>query len=100
MPRFIRSACLTNFLPVARSFGLDPYRLLKEAGLDRSCLVDPEIKIPVGEMFSTPTGLLMVYSTRAFLSRRRSQLEHCGCANGNAGSYLAFAIDQHRRRCA
>src|ERR1700751_4907878 len=48
MPRFIRSACLTDFVPIARSFGLDPYRLLNEAGLDRSCLVDPEIRIPVG----------------------------------------------------
>jgi AraC-like DNA-binding protein len=48
MPRFIRSACLTDFVPIARSFGLDPYRLLREAGLDRSCLVDPEVKIPVG----------------------------------------------------
>ena len=50
MPRFIRSACLADYVPVARSFGLDPYRLLKEAGLDRSCLIDPEIKIPVGEV--------------------------------------------------
>jgi hypothetical protein len=50
MPRFIRSACLTNYVPVARSFGLDPYPLLREAGLGRSCLTDPEIKIPVGEV--------------------------------------------------
>ena len=48
MPRFIRSACLTDYVSIARSFGLDPYRLLREADLDRSCLVDPEIKIPVG----------------------------------------------------
>ena len=50
MPRFIRSACLTDYAPIARSFGLDPYRLLKEAGLDRPCLADPEIKIPVGDV--------------------------------------------------
>jgi len=48
MPRFIRSACLTDYVSIARSFGLDPYRLLREADLDRSCLGDPEIKIPVG----------------------------------------------------
>jgi AraC-like DNA-binding protein len=48
MPRFIRSACLTDYVPIARSYGLDPYRLLKHAGLDRCCLVDPEIKIAVG----------------------------------------------------
>jgi AraC-like DNA-binding protein len=51
MPRFIRSACLTNYVPVARSFGLDPYRCVKEAGLDRSCLMDPEIKVPVGDVW-------------------------------------------------
>jgi len=50
MPRFIRSACLTHYVPIARSVGLDPYRLLKQVGLDRSCLVDSEIKIPVGEV--------------------------------------------------
>ena len=50
MPRFIRSACLTDYVPIARSFGLDPYCLLKDAGLDRSCLADPEIKIPVSEV--------------------------------------------------
>ena len=41
MPRLIRSAFLTDYVEVARSFGL----LLKEAGLDRSCLLDPDIKI-------------------------------------------------------
>src|SRR5712671_5679837 len=45
MPRFIRSAFLTDYVKVARSFGLYPYRLLNEAGLDRSCLLDPDIKI-------------------------------------------------------
>jgi hypothetical protein len=45
MPRLIRSAVLTDYIEVARSFGLDPYRLLKEARLDRSCLLDPDIKI-------------------------------------------------------
>jgi AraC-like DNA-binding protein len=45
MPRLMRSACLTDYVDVARSFGLDPYRLLEEAGLNRSCLLDPDIKI-------------------------------------------------------
>jgi AraC-like DNA-binding protein len=47
MPRLIRSACLTGYVEVARSCGLDPFRLLKEAGLDRSCLLDPDIKISI-----------------------------------------------------
>jgi hypothetical protein len=45
MSRLIRSAVLTDDIEVARSFGLDPYRLLKEARLDRSCLLDPDVKI-------------------------------------------------------
>jgi len=48
MPQFIRSACLTNYVDITRSFGLDPYRLLKEVGLDPACLSDPDIKIPAG----------------------------------------------------
>ena len=47
MPRLIRSACLTDYIEVARSVGLDPFCLLKEAGLDRSCLLDPDIKIAI-----------------------------------------------------
>jgi AraC-like DNA-binding protein len=46
MPRLIRSACLTGYAELARSVGLDPYARLKEVGLDRSCLFDPDIKIP------------------------------------------------------
>ncbi|MDM0054006.1 AraC family transcriptional regulator [Variovorax sp. J22R115] len=42
----IRSAALTDFAAVARSVGVDPIRMLDAAGLDRSCLVDPEIRIP------------------------------------------------------
>jgi hypothetical protein len=47
MPRLIRSACLTGYVEVALSFGLDPFRLLKEAGLDQSCLLDPDTKISI-----------------------------------------------------
>jgi AraC-like DNA-binding protein len=47
MPRLIRSACLTGYIEVARSFGLDPFRLLKEAGLDRSCLLELDTKISI-----------------------------------------------------
>ena len=42
MPKFIRSACLTNYVDVARSVGLDPYGQLKVVGLSRACLVDPD----------------------------------------------------------
>ena len=43
----IRSASLTNFAEVARSAGLDAAGLVRELGLPRRCLVDPEIRVPI-----------------------------------------------------
>src|SRR5262252_2504802 len=45
MPFLIRSACLTGYIELARSLAIDPLRLLREAQIDQSCLVDPEIKV-------------------------------------------------------
>lgn len=45
MTDFIRSACLTSYPEVARSVGLDPMRMLRDAGIDHRCLSDPEIKV-------------------------------------------------------
>src|SRR5262245_841159 len=56
MRKFIRSACLTNYVDVARSVGLDPYRQLRAAGLSRACLVDPDTMIrasAVGRLLET-----------------------------------------------
>jgi AraC-like DNA-binding protein len=53
MPRLIRSAVLNNYVGVARSVGLDPYRMLARHALPASCLTDPETKISadkVGEL--------------------------------------------------
>lgn len=47
MPLLVRSACLTGYAELAHSLGLDPFRLLREVGLDRACLFDPERKISV-----------------------------------------------------
>ncbi|MNF24221.1 HTH-type transcriptional regulator VirS [compost metagenome] len=46
MPTLIRSSSLTNFIDVARTAGLDPYRQLRKAGVSTSALLDPDIKIP------------------------------------------------------
>jgi Arabinose-binding domain of AraC transcription regulator, N-term len=48
MPHLIRSAVLTDYVLVARSLGLEPYRLVQAAGLPASCLRDPDRKIPLG----------------------------------------------------
>jgi AraC-like DNA-binding protein len=45
MPRLIRSAVLSNYVEVARSVGLDPYRMISEFDLPAACLTDPEIKV-------------------------------------------------------
>jgi len=47
MPRFIRSATLNGYVEVARSVGLDPYRMVARHGLPVRCLTDPEFRISV-----------------------------------------------------
>jgi len=42
----VRAACLTHYADVARTCGLDPRRLLREAGLPLACLDEPDRKIP------------------------------------------------------
>lgn len=46
MPQ-VRAAALTNYVEVARSVGLDPYRMLRRAGIDPGSLTDPEQRIAV-----------------------------------------------------
>jgi len=52
MPKLIRRACLTNYVEVASSVGLDPYRQFKAAGLSRGCLAGPDTMIdrPLAEV--------------------------------------------------
>jgi AraC-like DNA-binding protein len=45
MPHLIRGACLTDYIEVARSLGLEPYRMVDAVGLPRACLRDPDLKI-------------------------------------------------------
>ena len=46
MNLLIRTASLTNFFEVARSVGLDPYRMLTDVGLSTSVLNEPDLRIP------------------------------------------------------
>ena len=43
----IRSASLTDYAEVARKFGLDPTRMLREFGLPAQCLERPDVFIPL-----------------------------------------------------
>jgi AraC-like DNA-binding protein len=60
MTNLIRSACLISYPEVARSLGLDPFRLLASCGIDRRCLEDPDLKLP-----SEALGRLLVASAQA-----------------------------------
>jgi len=47
MARLIRAAALTNYFEVAGHLGLNPQPLLREVGLSRALLADPEQRIPL-----------------------------------------------------
>ncbi len=47
MSALVRAACLTNYSEVARASGLDPARMLFDAGLSPSVLREPDLLIPV-----------------------------------------------------
>jgi AraC-like DNA-binding protein len=46
MNALVRAATLTNFLEVAQELGLNPLPLLRDVGLSRALLADPEQRIP------------------------------------------------------
>jgi len=46
MSYHLRSASLTHYVDVARAVGLDPYQQLRAARINRSVLLDPDIRIP------------------------------------------------------
>lgn len=47
MPVLVRAASLTHYVEVARRCGLDPWPLLREAGLPASCMGNPDLRISV-----------------------------------------------------
>ena len=47
MASLVRAACLTNYLEVAEAAGLNPVRMLLDAGLDPKVLSEPDLMIPV-----------------------------------------------------
>ncbi len=47
MSSLVRAACLTNFSEVALASGLEPWRMLQEAGLPATVEREPDLMIPV-----------------------------------------------------
>ena len=50
MEHLSRSAALTGYADLARSVGLDPFRILDSAGVSRRALSDPDLKIPANSV--------------------------------------------------
>jgi hypothetical protein len=48
MAYLIRAACLTDYVEVGRSAGIDPYRLLDSVAIPRASLNDPDMMISAG----------------------------------------------------
>lgn len=46
MAILVRSATLTRYSDIAREVGLDPVRIVGQAGLDLACLYSPDLRIP------------------------------------------------------
>src|SRR5215471_9631468 len=91
MPRLIRSACLTGYDEVAQRFGLDPFCLLKEADLDRSCLLDPDTKISIDKCHwlleaSASEARVEDFGLRMSENRRLSNLGPLALATRDASS--------------
>src|SRR5215475_13835950 len=59
MVPLIRGAVLTGYVEVARSVGLDPYRMIDDCGLPAACLTDGEVKVP-----AIAVGRLLEHSAR------------------------------------
>ncbi len=74
MTILVRSASLTKFSEIARSVGIDPVKMVRHVGLDRTCLYTPDLRIPevrLAEVLETSAkssdfhpGLLMAESWR------------------------------------
>jgi AraC-like DNA-binding protein len=47
VPRLVRSAVLNDYVEVAQSVGLDPYRMIAAHRLPPGCLKNPELRIPM-----------------------------------------------------
>src|SRR4051812_47747010 len=77
MGPFVRSASLSNFAEVAAQVGLDANAMLREIGIDRRALTDPDLRIPaqaVAELLEASAGRAdcLTFGLRMAESRRLS----------------------------
>ena len=70
----IRSASLVDYVEVARSVGLDPYKMLERARLPRSCLRNADLRISadaVAELLEASASAARVEDFALRLAQRR-----------------------------
>jgi AraC-like DNA-binding protein len=70
----IRSASLVDYPEIARSVGLDPYKMLERVGLPRSCLRSPDLRISadaVAELLQASASAARVEDFALRLAQRR-----------------------------
>ena len=83
MPSLVRAASLTNYSEVARGAGLDPLRMLADAGLSASVLREPDLMLPadrVGQLLESSAAAsgLESFGLRMAESRQLSNLGRVG----------------------
>lgn len=49
---FMRAAALSNYVAVAKEFGLNPYKLLRSEGVDVGALANPDARLPAEKVVS------------------------------------------------
>src|SRR5215469_6162485 len=70
----IRSASLVDYVEVARSVGLDPYKMLERVRLPRSCLRNPDLRIAadaVADLLEASASAARVEDFALRLAKRR-----------------------------
>jgi AraC-like DNA-binding protein len=80
MSSLVRAASLTNYSEVARSVGLDPLRMLADAGLSASVLREPDLMVPadrVGRLLENSAAASKVESFGLRMAETR-QLSNLG----------------------
>lgn len=104
MSELVRAAALTNYAEIARSVGLDPYQMIRSAGLSQACLVEPDLRIPAKTVQrlledSAKRSGVENFGLRMAETRRLSILGQLGLVARDAPTvrHLLNVIAQHMR---
>ena len=80
----IRSASLVDYPEIARSVGLDPYKMLERVGLARSCLRNPDLRISTDAVAELLEASASAARVDDYLSALLKLLRVSAICNGSA----------------